>query len=269
MRIACVQCEPEYLEPEANRSKTDALLDDLDADLVVLPELLPSGYFFRSEADVASVVEDERGPTTAWLHDWAQQLDAVLVAGYPEKDGDALYNSAAIVGPSGLIDTYRKVHLFNEEKRWFEPGDNGFPVHTITTSSGTTYRLGVMICFDWYFPEAARTLALQGADVIAHPSNLVLPHCPNSMPIRARENHVFTITANRYGSETSGDETLDFIGQSSVCDPNGDVLYRGKDEGDEVFTTTIRPHEARNRRINKYNDIFADRRPDMYNLTSD
>jgi len=267
LSIACIQCAPTYLQPDANRAAADDLLDGIDADLIVLPELLTSGYYFRSADDVASVAEETPGPTTEWMHGWAKRLDATLVVGLPERDGGAIFNSAATVGPAGHIDTYRKVHLFNEEKRWFEPGDRGFPVHEITTASGTSYRLGVMICFDWYFPESARTLALRGADIIAHPSNLVLPHCPNSMPIRARENHVFTITANRYGSESNGTDTLDFIGQSSVCAPTGDVLYRGDREGNEVFTTRISPHEARNRSINAYNDIFADRRPDAYDLT--
>jgi predicted amidohydrolase len=267
IRIACIQCNPTYLEPETNRAAAGELLDGLHADLVVLPELLTSGYFFHSQDDVDAVAEETPGPTTEWMHRWAQEIGAVIVAGLPERSGDDIFNSAAIVGPDGWMDTYRKVHLFNEEKRWFAPGDRGFPVHDITTASGTTYRLGVMICFDWYFPEAARTLALSGADLIAHPSNLVLPHCPNSMPIRARENGVFTITANRYGIESNGrGDDLTFIGQSSVCDPTGEVLYRGDDAGDEIFTTRIRPADARDKSINAYNDVFADRRPDQYGL---
>ena len=129
---------------------------------------------------------------------------------------------------------------------------------------GTPYRLGVMVCFDWYFPEAARTLALRGADVIAHPSNLVLPHCPDSMPIRARENHVFAITANRHGQEQKEGETLTFIGMSEVCAPSGTILQRAEQSSDEIGVVEFDPHEARDRDLNDHNDVLADRRPDVY-----
>lgn len=264
IQVATVQFAPDYLKPKENRSRVHRLLTGISADLVVIPELFTSGYYFRSEEDIASVAEKVPGPTTDALSAWANEMDAVIVAGFPELGDGVRYNSAAIISPDGLEGVYRKVHLFNEEKRWFAAGNRGFDVYRLSTSSGTPYTLGVMICFDWYFPESARTLALKGADIIAHPSNLVLPHCPNSMPIRARENHVFTMTANRYGEETKGSETLRFIGQSSICAPSGDVIHRSSETGDEVFVTTIRPAEARDRSINAYNDIFDDRMPEAY-----
>ncbi len=266
MRVALVQFAPTYLEPDANRERVRRMLTGVSADLVVIPELFTSGYYFRSEDDVNAVAEDVPGPTSEALSAWAKEMRAVIVAGFPEREGSERYNSAVIVSPGRVMGTYRKVHLFNEEKRWFAPGNKGFKVYNVTTASGTTYTLGVMICFDWYFPESARTLALKGADIIAHPSNLVLPHCPNSMPIRARENHVFTVTANRYGEETKEGDTLRFIGESSMCAPNGDVIHRAAQTGDEVFVTTIRPSDAQQRSINAYNDIFADRKPDAYAL---
>jgi len=121
-----------------------------------------------------------------------------------------------------------------------------------------------MVCFDWYFPEAARTLALKGADVIAHPSNLVLPHCPDAMPVRARENHVFTITANRHGREHRGEESLTFIGTSEICGPDGTILSRASESATAVTTVEFDPHSARDRRINRFNDVLADRRPEAY-----
>ena len=264
MRVAFVQSAPTYLKPGLNRDRVHQMLTGVSADLIVLPELFTSGYYFRSEEDVASMEEEVPGPTSEALSSWSKDLGAVIVAGFPERAGGKRYNSALIVSPSGVEGTYRKVHLFNEEKRWFAPGDKGFEVYSLTTAGGTAYTLGVMICFDWYFPESARTLALKGADIVAHPSNLVLPHCPNSMPIRARENHIFTITANRYGEETKEGDSLRFIGESSICAPNGDVIRRAPETGDEVFVTTIRPSEARERSINAYNDIFEDRKPDAY-----
>ena len=264
MRVAFVQFAPTYLKPGVNRDRVHQMLTGVSADLIVLPELFTSGYYFRSEQDVASMEEEVPGPTSEALSSWSKDLGAVIVAGFPERAGGQRYNSALIVSPSGVEGTYRKVHLFNEEKRWFAPGDKGFEVYSFMTTGGTAYTLGVMICFDWYFPESARTLALKGADIVAHPSNLVLPHCPNSMPIRARENHIFTITANRYGEETKEGDSLRFIGESSICAPNGDVIHRAPETGDEVFVTTIRPSEARERSINAYNNISEDRKPDAY-----
>lgn len=265
VRAAYLQFAPAYLDVESNLQAVESKILSVDADLIVLPELFTSGYFFRSADDLARVAEPiPEGATTKALQSWASSVDATIVAGLAERAKDRYYNSAIVVRPTGSIDTYRKVHLFYEEKTLFEPGDLGFRVFNETTRSGTEYRLGVMVCFDWYFPEAARTLALRGADIIAHPSNLVLPHCPDSMPVRARENHVFTITANRYGTETKGDETLTFIGMSEVCDPNGSLLRRAGKTEDEVGVVELNPHDARDRRINRYNDVLADRRPRTY-----
>jgi len=265
VKAAYVQFNPRYLEPEANRRHVASLVDGLDADLIVLPELFSSGYFFQSTADAfesAETIPD--GPTTAVLQSWASDTGATLVAGLAERDGDALYNSAVVVDPDGYVGTYRKVHLYYQENDHFTPGDLGFPVFDCTTRDGETYRLGVMVCFDWYFPEATRTLALNGADVIAHPSNLVLPHCPDAMPVRARENHVYTITANRYGSESNNGEDLTFIGMSEICDPSGEILIRAGRDEDAIGVAKIAPEGSRDRAINAYNDVIGDRRPETY-----
>ena len=267
MKAAFLQFNPDYLAVDANLDQVDAHLASADADLIVLPELFTSGYFFRSTNDAAQVAESvPDGRTTQRLIAWSEQTGATIVAGLAEQSGDALYNSAVVTDPSGLIGHYRKVHLYYEEKLHFAPGDVGLPVIEARTRAGETYRLGVMVCFDWYFPEAARTLALQGADVIAHPSNLVRPDCPRSMPIRALENHVFTITANRYGHESNGEEELTFIGQSEICDPNGQILVRADEDGDAFSGVELDPHEARNRQITAHNHLFEDRRTDAYRL---
>lgn len=265
MLIGYLQFAPKYLRPRENRERVRSLVLDVDADLLVLPELFTSGYFFKSEEDLRSVAEPiPEGKTTQVLREWATDTGTTLVAGLAEQEGASIYNSAVLVRPDGTTETYRKVHLFYEETELFEPGDLGFPVFEMTTRDGTPYNLGVMVCFDWYFPEAARSLALRGADVIAHPSNLVLPHCPDSMPIRARENHVYTITANRFGTETNGEEDLTFIGMSEICDPSGEILRRASRDSTEVETVSVDPHAARDRRINRYNDTLGDRRPDTY-----
>ncbi|WP_103026469.1 nitrilase-related carbon-nitrogen hydrolase [Salinibacter altiplanensis] len=270
MRAAYLQFAPKYLEVDQNLAAVESQLHSVEADLIVLPELFTSGYFFQSKDDLREVAEPiPNGRSVSALQSWAESLEAVLVAGLAEREGDRFYNSAVVVRPSGEVDTYRKVHLFYEETTLFEPGDLGLRVFAEETSEGKPYRLGIMVCFDWYFPEAARTLAMKGADVIAHPSNLVLPHCPDSMPVRARENHVFTITANRYGSETKGEDSLQFIGMSEIRGPSGAILNRAGESEDVVEEVELDPHEARDRRINDHNDVLGDRRPDVYATQSE
>ena len=265
MNAAFLQYAPFYLQVQANLDRVEALLQSTDADLIVLPEFFASGYFFKSKGDLAQVAEAvPGGPTTRRLVQWAAATGAVFVAGLPERDGDRLYNSAVVVTPEGYLGTYRKIHLFYQETLYFEPGDLGFRVFDIAARDGTAYRLGVMVCFDWIFPESARSLALQGADVIAHPANLVLPHCPRAMPIRALENHVFTITANRYGQESNRGELLTFIGQSKICDPGGTTLLQASEDEDVVGIFEIDPTSARDRQITKYNHLFDDRRVETY-----
>jgi predicted amidohydrolase len=184
----------------------------------------------------------------------------VIVAGLPERAGAACYNSAVVVGPSGFIGCYRKAHLFFEETLFFTPGDTGFQVWDIGPA-----KIGVMICFDWYYPEAARTLALKGAEIICHPSNLVLPNCPDSMPVRCLENRVFAITSNRIGSETrGGKDQLTFIGNSEVVAPRGAILHRAPRDQEELCIVEIDPADARNKALTPYNDLLRDRRESLY-----
>ena len=268
MRITLLQFNPAYLQTERNLDTVEKLLGDMDADLIVLPEFFASGYFFQSTKDVQTAAEPiPDGPTVQRLTVWAKASGATFVAGLPEEtENGTLFNSAVVVTPRGRLGTYRKTHLFYEEKLHFAPGDSGFPVFTVTDRAGKAYRLGVMICFDWYFPEAARSLALAGADVIAHPSNLVRADCPRSMPIRALENHVFTATANRIGTETKGEEVLTFIGQSLICDPNGQVLASASRTKTELVSADIDPASARDRQLTPHNHLFEDRRPEAYSL---
>lgn len=265
LNIAFLQFEPVYLEPQQNRETVARLLKDVSADLVVLPELFATGYFFKSAQDLEAVAEPiPDGPTVDWLRAQARQSGAVWVAGLPEKAGKDYYNSAVAVTPEGVCHNYRKIHLYYEEKVWFKPGDLGFQVVDLTTRAGVEYRLGVMVCFDWYFPESARTLALKGADVIAHPSNLVRKGCPGAMPVRALENRVYTITANRTGEESNGREVLRFIGKSLLCSPRGEVLLQAPSEGAFVGVQEIDLALARDRQLTVHNHLFDDRRPQYY-----
>ena len=262
MKVGYVQMEPALLEPEKNYSRAEKLVKEAaekGAKLVVLPELFDTGYNFESREEVESVAgQIPDGPTTEFLIELARSLDVFIVAGTAEKDERGnLYNSAVIVGPIGwgYIGKYRKIHLFNREKLFFQPGDLGFHVFNIGVA-----KVGVMICFDWFFPESARTLALKGAEIIAHPSNLVMPYAPMAMPIRALENRVYTITANRVGEERG----LRFIGRSMIASPKAEVLAMGSEDREEVAVVDVDLGLARDKRINEMNDVFKDRRPEHY-----
>ncbi len=261
MRVGYYQYEPEFGAVAKNLDAVRARLEQAEADVIVLPELFASGYQFVSSEEAQCLSEPvPDGPTTRMLVELAQRRRMHLVAGLPEQTGSKLYNSAVVVGPSGFLGCYRKSHLFFEETLWFTPGDSGFQVWDIGPA-----KIGVMICFDWYYPEAARTLALMGAEIICHPSNLVLPNCPDSMPVRCLENRVFAITSNRIGTETrDGKDPLTFIGHSEVVNPQGAILHRAPRDREELALVDIDPADARNKSLTPYNDLLRDRRPNLY-----
>lgn len=230
---------------------------------MVLPELFSTGYQFQSLTEAQNLSEPiPDGPTTRFLMDWAQKSKMAIVAGLAEQDGDTLYNSAVIVDTKGFIGKFRKAHIFDSENNFFQPGNLPFTVFDVGFA-----KIGIMICFDWRFPETARTLALQGADIIAHPSNLVLPHCPQAMITRCLENRVYAVTSDRVGTEKRAlGETLKFIGQSQIVDPDGTVLVRASEDREEAHVVEINIERARNKQINSRNDLFADRREDLYRV---
>jgi predicted amidohydrolase len=263
MRIGIAQTSPRF--GEVNRNIEDALdlIGREQADLWVLPELFATGYQFVSADEVHELAEPvPDGPTTQALIEHAREHKCHIVAGVPESDGERLYNAAVLVGPDGFLARYRKVHLFYEEKLFFSPGDRSFPVLDVGIA-----RIGLMVCFDHLFPESARSLALQGAEVIAHPANLVMPDlAQRTMRVRALENGVFTATANRVGEESRTSETLVFTGKSQVVGPDGDVLARLSPDEAETAVVEIDVERARDKRITNRNDKLADRRPDQYRL---
>jgi predicted amidohydrolase len=263
VRIGFYQFDPQFGEVSTNLDRVTAKLERADADLIVLPELFASGYQFVSQEEAQRLAEPvPDGVTVRRLAELAKRRNMHLVAGLAERSGTRCYNSAVVVGPSGFLGCYRKTHLFYEETQLFTAGDSGFLVWDIGPA-----KIGVMICFDWYYPEAARTLALQGADIICHPSNLVLPNCPDSMPVRCLENRVFAVTCNRIGTEArDGKERLTYIGQSEIVTPKGGIIYRASRDQEELSLVDIDPAEARDKTLNRYNDLFRDRRASLYTL---
>jgi 5-aminopentanamidase len=265
MKAGFYQFNPVFGEKRKNIARVADALIDTKAELMVLPEFFATGYQFISKDEVVRLAEPiPDGYTTGALIDLSRKHGMFIVAGLPEKDGSRFYNSAVFTGPDGIIGLYRKTHLFFEEKLWFSPGDTGLKI--FPTEIG---RIGIMICFDWFFPESMRVLALQGAEVIAHPANLVLPYCPIAMPTRCLENRVYAVTANRTGSEQRKEgPALAFIGRSQVVAPDGTVCAQAPGAHESLMVVDIDPIRARNKSINSHNDLFNDRRPEMYSYLS-
>jgi predicted amidohydrolase len=260
MKIGFVQFEPLFGDVDGNLERAGELIRKSDADLLVLPELFNTGYVFRSKEETVSLAEQvPGGKTTRALCDMAEESGAFIAGGLVERDGGRIFNGAVLVSPDGYVGRYRKTHLFFEEKLWFDPGNEGFSVHDIGIC-----RVGIMICFDWFFPESMRIIALKGADLICHPANLVMPFCQESMKTRCLENHVFAVTANRIGTEARGDRSLRFTGMSQITGPDGTILCRAGEDSEEVQTVEIDPAEARDKNVNDYNNLVTDRRPDFY-----
>lgn len=259
MRVGFFQFCPERGRTSENIQKVRKLISAQECDLWVLPELFNTGYLF-SDADEARDLAEEvpSGPTTQALLQIASDNRVAIVGGLAERDGDSLFNSSVLVGPDGEAFCYRKLHLFGYEKEVFTPGDREPEVFEVLG-----VKVGMMICFDWYFPETARILMLKGAQIICHPANLVLPYCQRSMPTRCLENRVFAITANRTGTETVGRRELTFTGGSVIVDPLGNVLARASAE-EEFEIIDIDPQASSDKKMTSRNDLLLDRRVEHY-----
>ena len=183
----------------------------------------------------------------------------MIISGFVEKEGNKIYNSAMMVSNKGVIGTYRKIHLYYKEKLWFSAGDKPLKIYNVNSVN-----IGIMICFDWIFPETARTLALLGADIIVHPANLVLPYCQKAMVTRCLENRVYAVTANRIGKEIRGEDDFTFTGASQITSYDGKVLSSAP--VDKIYSgfVEIDIEKVRNKKLNNFNDIFEDRRKEFY-----
>jgi predicted amidohydrolase len=258
MRLAVGQMEPLLTDAQENLSRVKSLLkeaEDNQVDVLVLPELCNSGYVFEKLEEVRSAAEEiPTGSFSKELLSWSK-TERLVVAGICEHTPKGLYNSAAVFANGVHITTYRKTHLFLNEKDWFKPGSEEPPVVDFKDA-----KLGVMICFDWAFPEVARVLTLKGAQVILHPANLVLPYCQTAMVTRSIENSVFTATANRIGIERG----VEFSGNSQIINKIGTRLatIHGNEVG--IVFVDIDPQEADDKMITKRNHVITDRRPELY-----
>ena len=268
IKVAAAQFEPHIGDKARNLAKMLELVDraaDQGVKLVVLPELANSGYIFNSKEEALALSEPvPGGETTNKLIAKAKEQNIYIVFGIDERgDGYRLYNSAALVGPEGYIGKYRKLHLWDEEKIFFEPGDLGLPVFDLPFG-----RLGMMICYDGWFVETSRILRLQGADIIANPTNWIYvpgvitpekPLAPNLHDSLAHANKVFIVSADRIGTERN----QPFLGLSNIAGPRGG-LARASFDREEIITAEINLIDARYTIFTRLADGLRDRRVDVY-----
>ncbi|MGV9205384.1 MAG: nitrilase-related carbon-nitrogen hydrolase [Promethearchaeia archaeon] len=261
VKIGYIQTSSFFGEKERNFSEVDELSNNIKADLIVLPELFATGYTFISKEEAKEMAEDLNGKTSQFLQYLAEKTGSIVIGGFIEKDGERIYNSSLMVSKNEIFGSYRKIHLYNREKIWFSPGDRPFKVYETDKLN-----VGMMICFDWIFPESARSLALLGADIIAHSANLVLPYCQNAMKIRCLENKVFAVTANRIGREQRGEDDFHFTGGSQITGNKGEVLSSAPKKEPYVDIVEVDLADARDKNLNNYNNLIKDRTPEFYKL---
>jgi len=263
MKVGFLQFQPILCDVEENINRISKLVKSSDKfDLLVIPELANSGYVFIDKKELEQTAEEiPSGFFVNKLIELASEKNGYLVCGVCEKKGDLFFNSSVLVGPEGYVSKYRKIHLFDREKLFFEPGDGPFKLYNVRGS-----KVGLLICWDWIFPEATRSLAIQGMDILAHSTNLVLSYCQTAMITRSIENQIFTITSNRIGIETNGDVSLHFKGQSQVTSPDAERLAQASIDKEEAQTVEIDISKARDKFLSERNHIFKDRKPEMYHL---
>jgi predicted amidohydrolase len=265
MRVAVAQLDPKLGERERN---LEACLRQLEeavvagAQLLILPECAVPGYMFESLEEGLSYAEEVPGPTTEAFTRACERLDAYVICGLLQRDGDLLRNAAVFVGPDGLIGTYWKTHLpFLGVDRFVTPGDE------LTVWETPLGRIGVEICYDLRFPEVTRTLALKGADLVAHPTNFPMAAKVQTELItvaRAAENRIYLLTANRVGKERWGE----FCGWSQIVDPYGKRLEEAGETEEALLVADVDVEKARDKDYvipGEYElYLFGHRRPELY-----
>lgn len=271
IKIAGVQMDVAFADKAKNLRRiiqfTEAAAMD-GARLVVFPECAVTGYCFESREEALPFAERVPGPSCEQVAKVCERLNVCVILGLLEQDGDKLFNAAVLIGPQGVLGSYRKVHLpYLGVDRFTTPGDQGFKVFEVAQ-----VRVGMNICYDGAFPEAARVMALDGADLIALPTNWPPgAECTADYVIntRALENKVYYLAVNRVGTERG----FRFIGKSKICDTHGNTLAVAEHDHETTLYAEIDTSEARRKRIVRVPekhiiDRFADRRPEMYGRIS-
>ncbi|MDR2089761.1 MAG: nitrilase family protein [Clostridiales Family XIII bacterium] len=269
VKVASVQMNCEMGEKEKNVQKTIDKISEAasnGAKLIVLPEMITTGYIFNTRDEVAGMAE--RIPDGGTVKKWeavAKDKDVYIIAGILEEDGGNFYNSAVLVGPDGFIGKFRKMHLWDDDKVWFEPGDLGIPV--FHTPIG---RIAILICYDMWFGEMWRIAAMKGADIVCVPTNWLkiegLPEdiqtmAPYMAMVAANTNCMFVACADRVGQERG----IIFPGRSLIVGPGG-IPSAGPAStvNEEILYHTCNMSDARKYNWTTHNVLFRDRRTDYY-----
>jgi len=268
VKVAAVQMEPRFGDKEKNVNKQIELIEQAakqGSRLIVLPELGNTGYIFNSRDEVSELAEEvPNGPTCLSWMKVCKEFGIYLCSGITEREGNKFYNCAALFGPTGFIGKYRKTHLWDEDKLFFEPGNLGFPIFNLPFG-----RIGIMICYDGWHPEVPRILALQGADIICNPTawvfvpDIITPENPLSAYLHlasAHVNNVFMICADRIGTERG----CTFLGNSCIAGQAGFISGPASLDKEEVVTAEINVAQARYRHWTNLAKNLDDRRTDLY-----
>lgn len=276
MKIAGVQMDVSLKNIDLNLERMIGHLNTAaaaGAKLVVFPECALCGYCFDSLAEAHPYSQKIPGPATQAMAEACRRLDCYAIFGLLEDASEGsqlkLFNAAALVGPEGLIGSYRKVHLpYLGIDMYTTHGDRPFAVH-----DAGGLKVGMNICYDASFPEGSRAMAILGADLIALPTNWPPgSECTAASVINSRaiENAVYFIAVNRVGTERG----FEFIGRSKIADPSGNTLAESDTLGEEILYAEIDPAKSRRKHIirvpGKHEiDRLADRRPEMYGLLTE
>lgn len=266
MKVAAVQMDVKILEKDRNLDKILTSLEaaaQAGAELVVFPECALTGYCYTSREEAAPMAETVPGPSAEKLSAAAKALGCTVIVGMLEREGERIYNAAAVIGPQGVLGTYRKLHLPELGiDRFVALGDTPFPV--FETAHG---RVGVSICFDLSFPESGRVLKLKGAQLFVIPTNWPLgsdsvQHTPE---VRATENHLHVVAADRVGEERG----FRFSGHSKIVDFAGEILAEAGDSEETILYGELDLAAADCNRVVRVPglwefDRIAARRPEMY-----
>lgn len=268
MRIAVSQIAPVIGAVDANRRRMVEAVRSAalaGASFVVLPELCSTGYVFADRDEAWELAEPVPGPTTDALQETCREHSMSVVAGVAERAGDGnLFNSAVVVDETGVVSTYRKAHLWENEIDAFAAGDNSPPVVALAD-----LRVGVIVCYDLEFPEWARMVALAGADLVCVPTNWPsMPRPEGERPIEqttvlasAAANRVFVAACDRVGAERGAT----WLGGSIIAGPDGYPLATADlSDAEQLLVADIDVVAARDKHIGPRNDRFADRRPELY-----
>jgi len=269
--IACMQMDCSLGQPKANLSKIlkwTRAAAKRDVKLIAFPECALTGYAFESLEEEMQFAEGLDGPSSQAIADVCRETGVYVAAGFIESDSEKFYNSVMLVGPEGVVGSYRKVHLpFIGIDRFVSPGDRPFQVFELPFG-----KVGLNICYDISFPEAARALKLMGAELIVLVTNWP-PGAWRSpefiVNTRALENHLFYAAVNRVGEERG----WQFIGRSKVVDCNGDTVAEASAQAEELLVVGLELPEANNNHIvnvaGAYElDRLEDRRPEFYEVIS-